>query len=37
MVKFVTLPDYDTLYFSTSERGIDIIIDGNVTETLELT
>ena len=36
MVKFMTLPDYKDLYFSVEEKGIDIIIDGNVVETLEL-
>lgn len=36
IVKFVTLPDYKDLYFSLEEKGINIIIDGNITETLEL-
>lgn len=36
MVKFMTLPDYKDLYFSVEENGIDIIINGNVVETLEL-
>lgn len=36
MLKFVNLADYNELYFSVEENGIDVIIDGNVTETLEL-
>ena len=36
MIKFMALPDYKDLYFSIEESGIDVIIDGNVTETLEL-
>lgn len=36
ILKFVSLPDYNELYFSVEENGIDVIIDGNVTETLEL-
>lgn len=36
LIKFVVLPEYKDLYFSVADEGINVIIDGNVTETLEL-
>lgn len=36
MLKFVMLPEYEDLYFSITSEGINIIIDGNVSQTLEL-
>ena len=37
MIKFITLPDYKSLYFSQESDGIDVIIDKNVSQKLELT
>ena len=36
MITYKLLNDYKTIYFNKTEKGIEIIIDGNVTETLEL-
>ena len=36
MITYKILNDYKTIYFNKTEKGIEIIIDGNVTETLEL-
>lgn len=36
MITYKLLNDYKNIYFNKTEKGIEIIIDGNVTETLEL-